>query len=209
MSYLDRVAASVFPLSTEKEVLGKALAEWFYTGSMEDVEEAAATCELCDHPDIRYQFEIQNETTDHRLLVGSECIKRFSEIRVLDRAGRTLSPHQASKKIDADRTTLVREAAKRAVIASLVHLAQVDVDFDIDSFVQYYSEREAFTPKQMAVLIWRMERHGMQIKPQYFKVSIKRGREQDQLLQMEGWKLVKLRPFLSPSQLKWIGVRGK
>lgn len=169
---------------------------------MNEVEEATETCEICDHPESRYQFEVQNELIVRTIWVGSECIKRFSKIRVLDRAGRELDPACAAKRIDADRNKLLREAANRFVISALIQLAQVDADLKIESFVSYYRELNAFTPNQMSLLIWRMVEKGIEAKPQYFKVSIRRGHEQNQLPQMEEWKLAKLRPYL-PARIKW------
>ena len=45
---------------------------------MFDVEIADEICHLCDHSNIRYQFEIVNKQNGNLLLIGSECIKKFN-----------------------------------------------------------------------------------------------------------------------------------
>ena len=89
MSWASRAAANLLPLSRERRDLAQALKEWRYAGNYHDLETPSADCELCDHPNIRYQFEIQNLFTDEALLIGSECINRFG-IAATDEEGRTL-----------------------------------------------------------------------------------------------------------------------
>jgi hypothetical protein len=57
MSWAQNSAANLLPLSIERSRLAIALKEWLYTGDMYDLEEPVETCELCEHPDIRYQFK--------------------------------------------------------------------------------------------------------------------------------------------------------
>lgn len=77
MSWAQRAARNIIPLSIEKTNLAAALHEWRYEGGFYDREATDADCELCDHPDIRYQFEIRNQFTDAKLQIGSECINRL------------------------------------------------------------------------------------------------------------------------------------
>jgi len=78
MSWASRSAENILPYSNEKRDLALALKEWLYTDDMLDLEAPIEDCQLCDHPDIRYQFSIQNKFNGHELLVGSECINSFS-----------------------------------------------------------------------------------------------------------------------------------
>lgn len=199
MSWLDRVATNLLPVSDEQENVIEALKEWYYTGDCYDLEEPAADCELCDHPNIRYQFVIRNDGTGHELLVGSECITRFG-LTAIDESGRKLNAEQAGQKVRKDRNKLITDARKRRVIAVLVKLGSLDAAFDFDSLIDYLQERGAFTPSQLSLILWRLGKHGVEHQKADFKMVIKRKREQEQLLSMEKWKVQKLWPCMSSSQ---------
>ena len=65
MTYIQRVASTLAPLSIEQDDMATMLREWHYTGNTYDLGEPLEDCELCGHPDIRYQFEIANRHTGH------------------------------------------------------------------------------------------------------------------------------------------------
>lgn len=209
MSWASRAAKNLLPLSRERRDLTRALREWRYTGEFHDLEEPVETCQLCDHPDIRYQFEIENEHTAESLLIGSECIHRFG-IAAVDEDGRRLDAAETRKKVDKDRRKLIEEARKRRVIRALVELAHADEgEFDIASFVNYLQDRGAFTPSQLALLVWRLTVRKIAHRPGDFKMIIRRGREKEQLLAFEDWKVARLIPYMSESQLEFLRDNGK
>ncbi|KGA84644.1 hypothetical protein KQ41_02370 [Lysinibacillus fusiformis] len=203
MGWLYRVEKNIFPLSQEKINIRKALNEWKYEGEMYDLEVAEETCEICDHPNIRYQFEIVNKFNGNTLLIGSECITKF-EIPVLDSNGVRLSSNEAKKKVNRDRRKLVTEAKEKHVIHSLIRLKAIEEEFEIDSFIDYYKKRRAFTPNQLSTLIWRLDKAKVEYNKSNFKVIITKDREKEQLLKMEEWKLKKIWLCLSPSQRKHV-----
>ena len=177
---------------------------WRYHGNVIDLGKPSETCQLCGQQDLRYHFEIVHRTNGNELWVGSECIKRF-EIDVVQN-GSVLSQKAAHRKVDRDRRAIEKQARTRSVINSLLQLAAVDPDFKIDDFIRYYSDRGAFTPKQMSFLQWRFSEKGINHNQSHFKVSLRRDREQDQIKRMEDWKRQKLAPYLSASQRRrWLG----
>lgn len=202
MSWAKRSAENLLPLSNEKESLKNALREWVYSGEMYDLEEPRETCELCDHPDIRYQFKITNTLNKNELLVGSECINKFG-ILALDEKGQVLDRQQSRRRVDQDRRYLVAEARKKRLITILVELSSRDRDFEIKSFIDYVQDRGAFTPLQLGLLFWRLDRHEVDYRPNDFKLTIRRDREREQLLAMADWKLKKLWRAMSNSQKEW------
>lgn len=208
MSWASRAASNLLPLSREHSNLGRALTEWRYTGNFNDLEVPSANCELCDHPDIRYQFEIQNLHTAEALLIGSECIHRFG-IAATDEEGRTLSASDTRKKVEKDRRKLVEAARKRRVINALVALAHVDTDFNIASFVDYLQTRGAFTPKQLTIVLWRLSKFAISHDPRDFKLTIRRDREKAQLSSLPDWQIEKLLPCLSESQRVYLHRTGR
>lgn len=102
--------------------------------------------------------------------------------------------------MDADRRQMERQARTRSALNSLVALACADDEFDLEDFIAHYQRREAFTPRQMALLQWRFEVRCVAHEPRHFRVSLRRGREQEQLREMPDWKVRKLWPYLSPEQ---------
>lgn len=202
MSWVSRCAKNLLPLSKENQDFPKALKEWVYTGDMYDLEVPTEDCELCEHPDIRYQFKIINQLTENELLVGSECINKF-EIVAIDERGCILSKEESKKKVQRDRQYLITEAKKKKVINALVALSTKEDDFDIYSFISYVQDRGSFTPNQLTFLFWRLDEQRIEYSPSDFKLTIRKDREKDQLLEMADWKVKKLWKAMSTSQRQW------
>lgn len=137
MSWAQKSAANLLPLSIEQSRLAIALKEWLYTGDMYDLEEPVETCELCEHPDIRYQFKIINRHNGNEMLVGSECINKFG-ISATDELGNVLNREESRRRVNRDRRHLVNEARKRRMINALVALCAVEEEFAINSFKFIY-----------------------------------------------------------------------
>lgn len=203
MSWASRAANNLMPLSREQESLAAALREWRYTGNCYDLEEPVEICQLCDHPDIRYQFDIRNLFTGKSLLVGSECINRFG-IAATDEEGRTLDAAESRSRVGRDRRKLIDDARKRRVINALVVLANTDEELQISNFIEYLQERGAFTPKQLSLLLWRFDTHRIPHDVKDFKISIRRNREKAQLREMKQRQIKRIWPCLSPSQRKFV-----
>lgn len=203
MSWVGRSAANLLPLSVENRRFPIALREWVYAGDMYDMETPDGTCELCGHPDIRYHFKIVNQHNGNEMLVGSECINRFG-ISATDPLGNILNLEESRRRVDRDRRFLVNEAKRRKLINTLVTLSSVEEQFDIQSFISYVMERDAFTPDQLALLFWRLDEHHIEYTPTDFKLIIRRDREKNQLRRMPLWKIRKLWPALSVSQRRWV-----
>lgn len=203
MNWIERVKKNILPASNEKYDIRKALDEWTYEGNMFDVEIADEICDLCDQPNIRYQFEIVNNQNGNLLLIGSECITRF-KISVIDESGNKLSFKAAKKKVSRDRSRLVTEAKEKSVLNALVELASIDDEFNIEDFIKYFKERKAFTPKQLALLVWRLEKAEIKFNKSHFKLTIKKNREKEQLLGLEEWRLKSIWDCLSSSQKRFV-----
>jgi len=203
MNWATKSAANLLPLSVELSRLSIALREWFYTGDMYDLETPSGTCELCEHPEIRYQFKITNRHNGNEMAVGSECINKF-EISAVDALGNVLGRDESRRLVNRDRRFLVGEARKRRLINILVALSRVEEAFDINSFIAYVQDRDAFTPNQLATLFWRLDHNKIAYAPRDFKLVIRRDREKQQLRQMSDWKMAKLWAAMSTTQRAWV-----
>ncbi len=208
MNWAGRAAANLLPLSEEGSDLANALREWRYTGNFHDLEEPVETCQLCDHPDIRYQFEIRNLKTGHELLIGSECINRFG-IAATDEEGRALDAAGTRRKVERDRRKLIEDARSRRVITALVALAHAETDFDIQSFIVYLRTRGAFTPSQLVLVLWRLRTRGIVHRPGDFKLTVKRNREKAQLQNLKDWQRELISPALTPAQREIMARKPK
>jgi len=204
MSWIKRVKKNIVPVSQENISVRKALDEWFYTGHINDVRKPIEICELCDHPNIRYQFEIKNRYNGNTLFIGSECILKF-DISVIDEDGNELSNDQAQKKLSKDRRKVIEKSKLHSVINSLLILAKRNDFFkeNMDSFIEYYKERGAFTPKQLITLINGIDRYNIKVNKNHFKMIIRRTREKEQLINMKKNEIKKILPCLSPYQEKF------
>lgn len=184
--------------------LKDALSEWFYTGDIEDVGGAVETCELCNHPNIRYKFEIMNKYNNNTMYVGSECIGKF-EIQGISQSGIILSKEETIKKVRTDKRRFIQDVKTKEVLNSLVALSNKDPEFarTSESFYEYYQERGAFTPNQLSLLIYKLDKNRIRYNKYYFKMTIRRSREKEQLLNMEGYKVKNIWNCMSNSQIIW------
>lgn len=178
--WLQSVKDNLLHLSENKTDVKIALTEWFYTGLTFDLDAPVEDCQLCGHKGIRYQFEILNSKNDNSLLIGSECITRFS-IPAVDKDGNILSKKLTKKKVSADRQKLIIKASKKRMIETLILLGQKDQTIEVDKFIKYFDDRAAFTPKQVALLIWRLKANKINYHAKDFKVTFRRQRERDQI----------------------------
>ncbi len=205
MAWLDKAKEKIFECSVEKNNLTKALDEWEYRGNTYDTEGNFEVCQLCGHSDLRYQFEIINRLNQDGLLVGSECIKKFSHISVFDEQGQKLDVEGAKKKIDKDKRGLIQDAEIRSVLSSLIQLSwKKDEKFEFEKSIERFNERNAFSPNELALILWRLEENKVPFVKKHFKVSFRRQREREQLVAMPDWKLKKMLDCFSPAQMKTV-----
>lgn len=204
MNWFTNVGTNIFPLSIEKTDLKIAMSEWQYRGDTYDLEIPEEDCELCDHPDIRFQFEIVNKNNNNKLLVGSECIKKFDGIAVLDEDGNILSTEEANQKVDRDRRKLVTNAKVKSLLNSLIELSRKDEDFNIESFIKDYQERGAFTPRQLSTLFWRLKKYKVPHNKSNFKIYIRRTKDKDSLLELRDFQIRSIWNALTKSQKEFV-----
>jgi hypothetical protein len=194
----ERAAESLLALSTSS-TFWVALREWRYTGRFFDLESTDGTCELCSQQDLRYHFEIANRGTGGQLLVGSECIKRF-DLSGLDEEGREIGAADTARLVDRHRRGLVEDARRRRMMTALLKLGQAAPDFNADSFLVYAEDRGAFTPKQLAMIFWRLQSSAIPYRPSDFRLAIRRDREKEQLRSMSAAAFQRIQPAMTKAQ---------
>ncbi len=167
-TYPQRVRESILPLSVADN-LPDAFDEWYFTGHTEDFYEPTEICELCDHHDLRYHFEIKNQFTGHSLNVGSQCILKF-DVPVYAEDGSRLSAADARKHLD----TYVKKMRLDACLAALERLAQSENNQILNSALEYYRRNKKLTPKLAFVVFWKLKTHNIDHHPSFFSITLKR-----------------------------------
>ena len=165
---------------------------------MNDLEDATEICELCDNPNIRYQFLIRNINNFNELFVGSECITKFN-ILTIDADGNILNDMSSREKVKKDRHKLISDSKEKNVINSLLQLSKLDEKFEIENFIKFYRDGKSFTPNQLSLLIWRLDENKIPYNKSNFKMTIKRSREKEQLKEMAEWKIDKILQCMTTS----------
>ena len=194
--YPARVAENILPLSVA-QTLPEAFREWSFTEQVIDHLSAEADCELCNHEQLRYHFQIENEHTSKLLWVGSSCILKF-QIRVFGEEEQELTPDQTKAKLNK----IVGEMQQKACVAALLKLAQQESNDILIGALLYYEQNGYLTPKLAAVVFWQLRKHKIEHNPSFFKIRLKRKQWRKDLEAMESWRVWPFWSALTPEQRK-------
>lgn len=197
----SRVAANILPLS-RAQALPAAFAEWACTGATEDHERPSERCQLCEQESLRYHFEIRNELTAGKLLVGSSCILRW-QVGVVA-GGSRLGAAMAKSMITDAVKRMQREACVRAIATVLAK----EPHAILESALAAYRADKALTPKQINVLFWRLDDAGIEYHTSFFKVDLKLMRRIDDLRSMPDYQRRRVWKAMSSAQRKSALERG-
>jgi len=194
-SYPKRVAENILPLSISGE-LSEAFKEWSFTEITEDHEDVIENCQLCNQEQLRYHFEIKNEYTNERLMVGSSCILKFN-VAVYEKDIR-LNEKDSKNKLDQ----FLKKMRLESCIKALEKLAISENNKILKSALIYYSENKYLTPKFAFVVFWRLQKNNIDHSPSFFKISLKKNQFKKDLEEMETSRVHYFWKALSSSQKK-------
>ncbi|PWG61132.1 hypothetical protein [Sediminicurvatus halobius] len=179
-----------------------ALAEWLFTGRViVYAESRGIRCELCEHPHLSHHYEISNDRTGHALLVGSRCILKFADIRVLDGEGRAITEY-------AQRRRHLREALKvelrQRALAPLRELWQLDRHnrAEIERAAERLETGRGVSPATLSLVFAEMERRGIEYEPHLYKITLRDASSHRELMAMPQAERELIRPALSNEQLR-------
>lgn len=198
MSYWqDRSRENLFAQSTEKDDFAAAVDEWKYTGAVTDYQSPVETCQLCEHPNLRYHYEIENPHTGARLLVGSECIKEF-QFPVYDDTGNRLLGKALDKRLKAD----LQERQRQMILDPIRELYEQDPwrQAEITRLVNDFKRRKAFSPANLAHLFQLLQEHDILYPAELYPVSLRRYSDQQELNYLTPEEFALIRPALKPHQ---------
>lgn len=193
--YTQRVCDSILPLSVG-DTLPSAFEEWYFTEEVVDHERPIETCQLCGQEELRYHFEIENQFTHNALWVGSHCILKF-DVAVFDE-GRRLSAAEATKKL----AKLTDKMRLESCIKTLRRLASTENNPRLQSALEYYQRNKKLTPKLAFVVFWRLKENGIDHKPSFFNINLRKQQFMNDLRDMPTDRVHFFWSALSPSQRK-------
>ncbi len=191
--YTQRVADNILPLSVAG-TLPEAFQEWFFTENIQDHLQPTEDCELCDHEELRYHFEIKNRNTAEKLWVGSSCILKF-KVQVFEN-GQLLDSAGSKKKL-AD---LTRKMQLDSCIEALRGLAAKENNEILRKALIYYQKNKYLTPKFAFVVLWRLKANKIDHCPSFFKINLRKDVYKNDLEQMPTSRVHMIWSALSSSQ---------
>lgn len=198
--WLETSKRNLFPLS-QATSFAEALREWFFTGLVLDYGGEDVECELCEHRDLVHRFEIRNTLNANRLLVGSSCILKFSEINIRDSFGREITDPEERKVYLED---ALQKKLTEIMLEPLRKLWLKDKENrkEIETKAKQLKVGAGISPQELLFLFLRMDAYQIPYAAVRYKVSLRSHQEQGELSLMSKAHLLKLKPALSAAQLK-------
>ncbi|WP_375185436.1 hypothetical protein [Pseudoalteromonas sp.] len=201
--WLEKSKLNLIPLSLANE-FKEALKEWTFTGEVQDYGDASVECELCEHPELRYHFEIKNEIKESTLWVGSSCILRFQEIGVFDEDGnRLIDKSSRSKELNRQ----LKKALEDKMLEPLRKLWKVfDKHSDerqfIERAVRNYKLQSAFSPIELLKLFKLLQSLKINYDPKNYKVSLRSDDNKYSIYSIKNEDLELIKPCFTNEQVK-------
>jgi hypothetical protein len=194
-TYTQRVRDNILPLSVGSSLPG-AFEEWSFTENYEDHGHPIEVCQLCEHEELRYHFEIRNALTGHTLWVGSQCILQFGLSVFED--GKRLDESGARKKLNR----LMQKMRLDSCVKALTKLAATEQNDILANALEYYKKNKFLTPKFANVVFWRLNENKIDYSPTFFKIHLSKAKYKEDLRNMPIGRVHRLWPALAPAQRK-------
>ncbi|MFC5050923.1 hypothetical protein ACFPK9_09875 [Rubritalea spongiae] len=192
-SYNSLVSEKILPLSVAAN-LSEAFTEWKFTEHTIDHESATEECGLCSQKDLRYHFEIENELTSHKLMVGSSCILKF-DVKVFE-DGELLNKQDTRRKLNK----LIERMHQESCFKALEMVLEEEDNPILRNALSYYKKNKYFTPKFAFVVLWRLNTNQINHNPSYFNVKLNKDSYKRDLEKMNEFRVHTIWKSLSSSQ---------
>lgn len=82
------------------------------------------------------------------------------------------------------------------------YLSEKEKVIDFETFIGYLDEHGTFTPKQLNLLMWKLDESKIDHRKSDYKMKMRRNREKDQLKEMERFQLRNIWPCMTSQQKK-------
>jgi hypothetical protein len=202
MSWIERATANLLRFSTDREPgedsFAEVMREWEMTSGYNDLEEPTGTCELCEHQEIRHQYEVQNRFTKIALWVGSKCIEKF--VPLYENDVEVTNPEEKARLLTRITTKLIDEARRQRAERLIDDLSKIDDRFAGSSWVRDW--KKGYSVKQLQMMAFAATHAGLKFNAADFQINTRRGRVVDQAKDLQRWQYQQLRPAFPPARQK-------
>lgn len=200
--------SNLLRLSEEKEDFSAAIKEWEHTGGIIDHHTPKEICELCEHEDLRYQFEIKNKL-ENVLWVGSKCIEKF-DIKVYDKNGieiqtkkETYLLKQAKRKHIQDIFSLLIKTKPSGKIGDY-HKIELDEYCKCQCLVN-----DTSNARVLNYVFLRLDEENIFYEKRFFSIKIRSAEDKLKLLSLNEVQFERIKPALSSAQIKYYSENKK
>lgn len=206
--WLENSKRNIFSRSKNTADFTAACLEWKvtdrvidnYEGLNIDEDPPEVSCDLCEHEQIRWQFEIINENNKNTMMVGSSCIERFN-IRYI-KNGRVLSSEERKSTLARQIQDIIATKKFEQGLNALRLLYKVNErDREkITDFGKYFKWKKKLKP-WMAVFasLW-MEECGIMFDHSWYSIHLRDSDSQDYIKNFNEESYARLIPFLTKEQ---------
>lgn len=159
-----------------------ALVEWEFSGVVNDYKLRCISCEMCEHEKLRYHFVINNQQTGKELRVGSSCILKFADIRVIDRHGHIATGNLRNHVLD----NALTELQKQMMLVPLRELWQRNIKWReyVTKQVNHYKKNGAFYPSAVVRIFKDFMRFGIEYDPSLYPIYLRKASCKDDVINM-------------------------
>ena len=189
LEWINRVKENILNNSNNQGNIESALSEWSYTGNFH--VRPKETCQICSQHPIIYMFEIYNDITKRILLIGSDCIQKFSvidtkSIRIYDEnKERILNDELIKRKIRKDLNSMIDSEEKKRAINILEKLTEITKDPYIENLYLEYTETDKMSPNRILYIYRLLKLYGIQFNPRDFNVDLLHYSSVDEMIKMD------------------------
>ncbi|MDA2124295.1 hypothetical protein PDM82_25705 [Bacillus cereus] len=196
--WMKRARKNLLEMSVEKKDFQKARKEWVYIG-LEDNEDCDAKCELCNHEEIRYEYTIKNKLNNNTMVVGSDCIGKFTDdfkTEFYDIHGNLVN----KKRLTEDKNNYWKNILYKSLDD---YLSKYPNKFHQGITDQSIKKDGKLTPKQLKYLpklYSSLDEIGQEAFNRIIKVRLKTNEQQEQLNNLTSTELKFVAQFMSKVQ---------
>ncbi|MCB0032997.1 MAG: hypothetical protein KDE51_03170 [Anaerolineales bacterium] len=184
--------------SQEQEDFLAAIKEWKHTGEVIDHLEPIEICQICEHPKLRYHYEIENRITKAILQVGSSCIEKFN-IAVYDSEGNELFGKAKTKQLKEE----LKNKQQEMMLEPLRVLYKGSTEGEretIEWYVDEFKDRNGFSPRNLLNVFKSMNERSIEYIPHIYKVVVRSDEDKEELYSMSDEEKELIWSSLSTSQ---------
>ena len=195
----QKASKNILAKSTSQD-FKTALNEWEFSGVVNDYKIRCISCEMCEHEKLRYHFVISNKQTGNELKVGSSCILKFADIRVMDRHGRIATGNLRSNILD----NALTELQQQMMLMPLRKLWTRNIKYRgyVAKQVGYYKRNGAFYPLAIVRLFKDFMRFNIEFDPSLYPIYLRKMSCKDDVINMVDSDYRLVAKSLSKDQLR-------